>query len=77
MTKECAICGDDFNPRGKVSGSQWANRCNMCDEVDHEVETIQKQTERIINGQGAQRAILRAFARCLPVRRRPDRTQPA
>ncbi len=57
MTKECAICGDDFNPRGKVSGSQWANRCNMCDEVDLEVETIQKQTERIINGQGAQRAI--------------------
>jgi hypothetical protein len=29
----------------------------MCDEVDLEVETIQKQTERIINGQGAQRAI--------------------
>ena len=29
----------------------------MCDEVDLEVETIQKQTERIINGQGAQRAL--------------------
>jgi hypothetical protein len=28
----------------------------MCQEVDHEVETIQSQTERIINGQGAERA---------------------
>jgi len=57
MTKECSVCGDDFNPRGKVAGSQWANRCNHCDEVDLEVETVQKQTERIINGQGAQRAL--------------------
>jgi predicted RNA-binding protein with PIN domain len=50
------MCGDEFNPRGMIRGAQWANRCNMCQEVDHEVETIQKQTERIINGQGAQRA---------------------
>jgi hypothetical protein len=54
--RTCKICGDDFNPRGMISGAQWANRCNMCQEVDHDVETIQGQTERLINGQAAERA---------------------
>ena len=54
--RTCQICGDEFNPRGMIRGAQWATRCNMCQEVDHEVETIQGQTERIINGQAAERA---------------------
>jgi hypothetical protein len=54
--RTCQICGDEFNPRGMIRGAQWATRCNMCQEVDHEVETVQAQTERIINGQGAERA---------------------
>lgn len=54
----CAICGDDFDPRARRAGFQYANRCNDCNEHDDcGRDTIQRQTESIINAGQAERAM--------------------
>ena len=52
--KICRICGDEFNPRARVPGFQWADRCNDCNEYSDEGrDTIQAQTERMVRGEMA------------------------
>ena len=58
MVRECAICGDEFDTRSRRAGFQYANRCNDCNEHDDAGrDTIQAQTERLIDGGQAQRAM--------------------
>jgi len=53
----CAICGDDFDPRFRRAGFQYANRCSECNEHDDAGRvTIQQQTESLINAGQAARA---------------------
>ena len=57
MVRECAICGDEFDTRARRAGFQYANRCNDCnDHDDAGRETIQQQTESLINAGQAARA---------------------
>ena len=58
MVRECAICGDEFDTRSRRAGFQYANRCNDCNEHDDAGrDTIQAQTERLIDGGQTQRAM--------------------
>lgn len=52
----CAVCEDEFDTRSRQgSGWQYANRCAHCQIYDTSVETIQGQTESLINSMAAQR----------------------
>ena len=52
----CAVCEDEFDPKSRQGkGWQYANRCPHCQCYDQSVETIQGQTETLINSMAAQR----------------------
>jgi hypothetical protein len=52
----CSICEDEFDPKCRQGkGWQYANRCGHCQVYDQSTETIQGQTESLINSMAAQR----------------------
>jgi len=52
----CSICEDEFDPKCRQGkGWQYANRCGHCQVYDQSTETIQGQTETLINSMAAQR----------------------
>jgi hypothetical protein len=56
MTRTCIICEDEFDTQSRQGkGWQYANRCPHCQVYDQSVETIQGQTESLINSMAAQR----------------------
>jgi hypothetical protein len=56
MTRVCSICEDEFDTRSRQGkGWQYADRCPHCQVYDQSVETIQGQTETLINSMAAQR----------------------
>ena len=56
MTRVCSICEDEFDTRSRQGkGWQYADRCPHCQVYDQSVETIQGQTESLINSMAAQR----------------------
>jgi len=60
----CSICEDEFDPKCRQGkGWQYANRCGHCQVYDQSVETIQGQTETLINSMAAQRFLAQQKAR--------------